>query len=225
MGNILISLKGLMHAISSGLLIPTVAVLLFLLALSVVELGGLLVEALAERRKMKVNVPQLINALQEKDAPEIMAQIESSKLFRRHKRAISELIDHRDFPAASLQALARRLLAGEELYYVRVTNRTDLVTRLGPMLGLMATLIPLGPGLIALGEGDPKTLADSLMTAFDATVIGLASGGIAFAISRLRKRWYEDYLSTLEVLMESLMEVFARGRRIEEQQAMEGRRS
>ena len=70
------------------------------------------------------------------------------------------------------------------------------------MLGLMATLIPLGPGLIALGQGDTITLADSLLTAFDATVTGLAAGD-CLAISRLRKRWYEDYLSTLEVLLES----------------------
>jgi biopolymer transport protein ExbB/TolQ len=194
---------------------PTIAVLLFLLALSVIELGGLLVEALAERRQMKVNVSEMLDSFQDKQISEIAAQIEDSRLFRRQKAAIKELINHRDLPAASLQALARRLLAGEELHYVRITNRTDLVTRLGPMLGLMATLIPLGPGLIALGEGDPKTLADSLMTAFDATVIGLAAGGIAFAVSRLRKRWYEDYLSTLEVLIESLMEVLAHGPRFE----------
>lgn len=106
----------------------------------------------------------------------IVDQIEHSSLFRRQKAAIGELVRHRDLPAASLQALARRLLAGEELYYVRITNRTDLVTRLGPMLGLMATLIPLGPGLIALGQGDTITLADSLLTAFDATVTGLAAG-------------------------------------------------
>jgi biopolymer transport protein ExbB/TolQ len=212
----LIPLKDLMHTVSSGLLLPTIAVLLLLLGLSVVELGGLLVEALAERRKLKVNATELIAGIQQKDAQEILNRIEDSRLFRRHKAAVAELISHRDLPAASLQALARRLLAKEELHYVRITNRTDLVTRLGPMLGLMATLIPLGPGLIALGEGDPKTLADSLMTAFDATVIGLAAGGMAFAISRLRKRWYEDYLSTLEVLMESLMEVFAHGPGIEE---------
>jgi biopolymer transport protein ExbB/TolQ len=213
---ILLSLKEMMHAISSGLLIPTIAVLLFMLALSVVELGGLLVEALTERRKMKVNVSELINEFQEKNVAEIMQQVEGVRLFRRQKAAISELLQNKDLPAVSLQALARRLLTNEELNYVRITNRTDLVTRLGPMLGLMATLIPLGPGLIALGEGDPKVLADSLLTAFDATVTGLAAGGIAFAVSRLRKRWYEDYLSTLEALMESLMEVLSRGRRIEE---------
>lgn len=218
---ILLPLKEIMHAISSGLLIPTIAVLLFLLALSLVELGGLLVEALTERRKMKVNIPELINAFQEKNIAEIMKHVEGSRLFRRQKTAIRELLKNQDLSAVSSQALARRLLAEEELNYVRITNRTDLVTRLGPMLGLMATLIPLGPGLIALGEGDPKALADALLTAFDATVTGLAAGGIAFAVSRLRKRWYEDYLSNLEALMESLLEVLERGRRIEEKKPLE----
>lgn len=212
---ILLPLKEIMHALSSGLLIPTIAVLLFMLALSVVELGGLLVEAFTERRKMKVNVSELINAFQEKDAAEIIKQVEGIRLFRRQKAAIIELLQNKDLPAVSLQALARRLLTNEELNYVRITNRTDLVTRLGPMLGLMATLIPLGPGLIALGEGDPRMLADSLLTAFDATVTGLAAGGIAFAVSRFRKRWYEDYMSTLEALLESLTEVLERARRIE----------
>jgi len=217
----LIPLKETMHTISSGLLIPTITILLFLLALSVFELGGVLVEAITVRRRMKVNVRELISSFQQKDIGEIMVQIELSRMFRRHKAALGELIEHRNLSAASLQAMARQLLASEELCYVRITNRTDLVTRLGPMLGLMATLIPLGPGLIALGEGDTKTLADSLLTAFDATVTGLAAGGLAYAISRQRKRWYEDNLSSLEVLMESLMEVFARGRRIEEQKALE----
>ncbi len=214
---LLLSLKEMMHAISSGLLIPTIAVLLFLLALALVELGGVLVEAVTERRRMRVNVPELINDLQAKTVAEIMQQIEASHLFKRQKQAIRELLRNQELPRESMQALARRLLAEEELNYLRITNRTDLVTRLGPMLGLMATLIPLGPGLIALGEGDPKGLADALLTAFDATVTGLAAGGLAFTVSRWRKRWYEDYLSTLESILESLMEVLGRGQRAEEE--------
>ena len=182
------------------------------LALTVVELGGLLTETLTERRKMKVNVPELVDAFQGKNAGEILAMIERSSLFRRQKAALGELIMHNSLPTSSLQALARRLLAGEELHYVKITDRTDLVARLAPMFGLMGTLIPLGPGLIALGQGDIKTLADSLLIAFDTTVTGLAAAGVAFAVSRLRKRWHDDYLSTLEALMESLLEVFERGR-------------
>ena len=220
--SILLPLKDMLHTISSGLLMPAIAILLLLLVLSVVELGGLLVEALTERRKMKVNVSELVDAFQGKETGEIMNEIERSRLFRRQKAALGELSKHSNLPADSLRALARRLLAGEELHYARITTRTDLVARLGPMLGLMATLIPLGPGMIALGQGDTKTLADSLLTAFDATVTGLAAAGVAFIISRLRKQWYEDYLSSLEALMESLLEVFAHRRWIEEQQAQDG---
>ncbi|MGI6307770.1 MAG: MotA/TolQ/ExbB proton channel family protein [Dethiobacteria bacterium] len=218
---ILTPLKDAMHVISSGLLVPTITILLLFLAWLVVELGGLLTEILTERRRNKVNVPELINAFQGKGAEEILDVIGRSSLFRRQKKALSELISHSNLPAASLQALARRLLAGEELHYARITNRTDLVVRLGPMFGLMGTLIPLGPGMIALGQGNTKVLADSLLIAFDTTVSGLAAAGVAFVISRLRKRWYEDYLSALEALMESLLEVFARERGIEKQEAQD----
>lgn len=216
-GSMLMPLKETMHAVSAGILLPTIAILLLLVAFMAVELGSLLVEAITERRKVKVNVPVLLDVFQERDTEKITNEIANSLMFQRHKVALNELIKYRDLPPASHQALARQLLAGEELHYAKIINRTDLVARLGPMLGLMATLIPLGPGLIALGQGDTKTLADSLLTAFDATVTGLAAAAIAFAISRLRKRWYEDYLSTLEALMEGLLEVFAHEWRLEEQ--------
>jgi biopolymer transport protein ExbB/TolQ len=218
---VLLPLKDTMHVISSGLLIPTITILLLLLALTVIELGGLLVETLMERRRMKVNVPELVDAFQGKNAEEIMEKVEQSGLFRRQKAALCELIRYGNLPAASLQAMARRLLGSEELHYSRITARTDLVARLGPMLGLMATLIPLGPGLIGLSQGDTKVLAESLLTAFDATVLGLASAAVAYFISRVRRRWYEDYLNSLETLMESLLEVFTRGRGTEEQKAQD----
>ncbi|MDH5233220.1 MAG: MotA/TolQ/ExbB proton channel family protein [Gammaproteobacteria bacterium] len=77
-------------------------------------------------------------------------------------------------------------------------ERADLVTRTGPMLGLMGTLIPLGPGLAGLGQGDVKVLADAVTIAFDTTVIGLLAGAIGFVISRLRRRWYDDLLNHME---------------------------
>ncbi|MDD2554055.1 MAG: MotA/TolQ/ExbB proton channel family protein, partial [Desulfotomaculaceae bacterium] len=145
--SLLAPLKETMHAISSGLLAPTIAVLLLLMAFVVFELGGLMVEVLKERRNTRVDVSALLYSFQKKNHEEILSLIENSGLFQRQKSALKEMIRHRALPAASHQALARRLLATEELHYVRITNRTDLVARLGPMLGLMATLIPLGPGL------------------------------------------------------------------------------
>jgi len=80
----------------------------------------------------------------------------------------------------------------------RRIERADFLTRLAPMLGLMGTLIPLGPGLAALGEGDVKILSSAMSVAFDTTVLGLLAGLVGFVISRLRRRWYDKALSIME---------------------------
>jgi biopolymer transport protein ExbB/TolQ len=80
----------------------------------------------------------------------------------------------------------------------RRIERADFLTRLAPMLGLMGTLIPLGPGLAALGDGDVKILSSAMSVAFDTTVLGLLAGLIGFVISKLRRRWYDKALSLME---------------------------
>jgi biopolymer transport protein ExbB/TolQ len=66
------------------------------------------------------------------------------------------------------------------------------------MLGLMGTLIPLGPGIAALSRGEFEILARAVSVAFDTTVIGLAVGIVGFIIGRLRRRWYDRVLSEIE---------------------------
>jgi len=77
-------------------------------------------------------------------------------------------------------------------------ERTDFITRIAPMLGLMGTLIPLGPGLAALGDGKLDILTTAMSVAFDTTVLGLLVGIIGFVAGRLRRRWYEAALSSME---------------------------
>ncbi|MFP4696625.1 MotA/TolQ/ExbB proton channel family protein [Thiohalospira sp.] len=80
----------------------------------------------------------------------------------------------------------------------RRIDRADLLARLGPMLGLMGTLIPLGPGLAALGDGDLTQLARAVRVAFDTTVVGLLVGVAGFLLGRLRRRWYDEALDRAE---------------------------
>ncbi len=77
----------------------------------------------------------------------------------------------------------------------RRLERTDILTRVSPMLGLMGTLIPLGPGLAGLGQGDLSILTNAVTVAFDTTVMGLFAGIIGFVLGRLRRRWYDEILS------------------------------
>jgi biopolymer transport protein ExbB/TolQ len=89
-------------------------------------------------------------------------------------------------------------LARYELNVQRRLDRTRLLVRAGPALGLMGTLIPLAPGLAALGEGDVSALAESLRDAFGATVVGLLVGTVAFALTLARTRMYSEDLVDLE---------------------------
>jgi biopolymer transport protein ExbB/TolQ len=113
------------------------------------------------------------------------------------------------FAGEALVEIARAVLAGEdigvehaladyELAVERRLDRTRILVRAGPALGLMGTLIPLAPGLAALGHGDVATLATDLRTAFAATTIGLLVGTVAYALTLTRTRMYTEDLTALE---------------------------
>ena len=87
--------------------------------------------------------------------------------------------------------------AFETLAFKRI-ERSDFLARIAPMLGLMGTLIPLGPGLSALGNGELSILTTAMSVAFDTTVLGLFVGIIGFVLGRLRRRWYDEVLTSME---------------------------
>lgn len=101
-----------------------------------------------------------------------------------------------------LWGLQRLAATGDLLQIQRIARhrleRADLLARIPPMLGLMATIIPLGPGLAALGQGNPTALASAVTVAFDATVLGLVAGIGGLVVGKLRRRWYEELLEGLE---------------------------
>ena len=206
-------LKDALRAVSSGLQIPTIIILIVLIIISVLMLGSVIAEFFSERKALKEGIPKLIDSIQGKSMSEMKAIIFSSELLKRQKRASEILIDRIKYPDNTREALARQLLADEENRYSRITKITDIVARTAPMFGLMGTLIPLGPGLIALGQGDTKTLSDSLLIAFDTTVAGLISGAISYVISGIRKSWYEQYIIGLETVFEAILEEQSRERK------------
>ena len=71
---------------------------------------------------------------------------------------------------------------------------------------MLGTLIPLGPGITALGNGDTAALAASVGIAFDTTIAGLLAASAAVVISGRRKHWYGNYMTELETVMEAILE-------------------
>ena len=202
-----------LRMVAGSLQIPTVIILLLLILLTIVMLGGFVVEAVTERRVLKVNIPELVDDLHGKSIKEVERLIDESGLLPRQKDAYQEVVKRTSLPDDLREAIAKQMAADEEYRYRRIIKVTDLTARIAPMFGLMGTLIPLGPGLIALGQGDTKTLSDSLMVAFDTTVAGLISGAVSYFISGIRKGWYEQYMTWTQTIMETILNVQATERK------------
>lgn len=142
-----------------------------------------------------------------KTSEETKEAIRKSRLLKRQRNALLELLSHPDITPLMRESLAARIMEEEQNVYSRRIRISDIIAKIGPILGLLGTLIPLGPGIIALGQGDTITLSSSLLTAFDTTILGLISAGTAMVISTIRKSWYNNYMSVLETLAECILEV------------------
>jgi len=147
-----------------------------------------------------------VDRIQGKNTDELKILVEESGLLKRQKAALLKVIERKNLSDDTKDALARQIILQEQAYYEKVSKVTDVIARIATIFGLLGTLIPLGPGLIALGQGDTKTLAASLLIAFDTTIAGLISAALAYLISSIRKRWYEEYIVALETIMETILE-------------------
>jgi biopolymer transport protein ExbB/TolQ len=200
------NLAGALRFIAGALEMPVAAILLLLMAASLFLLGTLAVELFTERMRLKTKLPELADRLRAAKADEMGETISGSGLLRRQKEALIELTRHPALTPAMRDALAVKLIHAEREHYESVVRASDSIARLGPMFGLLGTLIPLGPGIIALGRGDTYTLSLSMLTAFDTTIAGLVAAAMAFAVSAARKKWYAGYMATLEMVAECVLE-------------------
>lgn len=198
-----------LHAMSQGLTYPVIVILLALIVFAVIIIGSIIAEARGERRNFKVNMPQLLQELQQASLYKTRSIIATSKLLRRQKAALTTLLDNANLYEESLYALAKRLVKVESDHYQGIVSVTDVAAKVAPMFGLMGTLIPLGPGIVALSSGDTSTLSAALSIAFDTTVAGLLVAAVCIVVSRIRKRWYGNYMDALEAAATSLLEDIA----------------
>ena len=79
-----------------------------------------------------------------------------------------------------------------------------IVTRAGPALGLIGTLVPMGSALAGLGQGDFSVMTSELVLAYTTTVVGLLTGTLSFLIYTVRRRYAENDIREMEFLTEKM---------------------
>ena len=200
-------LTSILNVISQSLLIPVIVILLVFAIYVVITLGGLITEYSSRSKITTRERKKIMRSISSSDNVDDMTRvIEESDLLKSQKDILVNIASSSDLGPKSREAMARDLIEEQEENIEKTIEKTDIITRLGPTIGLMGTLIPMGPGLAALGSGDVAALSQAIIIAFDTTVIGVGAGAIGYTISKIRRRWYEAYINNLDALADVVLE-------------------
>lgn len=99
---------------------------------------------------------------------------------------------------AAYQAVSGAKSDDLEIWILQRLEGLRIVSRSAPMLGLVATMIPMGPALLALSNNDAKGIGENLVVAFSAVILALISASISFTVLTVRRRWLLEELRAVE---------------------------
>ncbi|MBE0515852.1 MAG: MotA/TolQ/ExbB proton channel family protein [Methanophagales archaeon] len=194
-----------LYTVTLALLYPVIIGLLVLLLYSFVEIGAFFSEYISRNRdldKLRIGCGEakkfLVGGEIEK-ASETVRSSGSSYLLSRFIDDLSGFIGKWNFKTE-----AEKLLQEYEITVWERTEKERILIRVGPMLGLMGTLIPMGPALMNLASGNISEMATNLIVVFSTTVLGLLIGGLNYVMATIKRRWYSQDLSDMEYVVEVL---------------------
>ena len=188
----------ILYWISSGLLVPVILILIFFFLRSLLLLGGFFSQYLT-MRKSGILLQNEVKQLPAANLYTLSDHLPKGKL--PVVTCISKMLENRNSPAK-----VTFLLDEYECLVERELETPKMFTKMGPMLGLMGTLIPMGPALVGLSSGDIASMAYNMQVAFATTVIGLFAGGIGFVVKAVKQRWYRRDMGMLNYIADMLDE-------------------
>lgn len=168
------SLESLLAQMSTLLMAPVILIIVALLVFSTYALGRFITQWLIRRK----------NSIQ------YVAQLE-----QRYGSWLAGYPIHNYFiqnPSASDDEL--EVVALKQLESLRI------VTRISPMLGLIATMVPMGPALQALADGNIQGISENLIIAFAAVIWSLVVSAMTFWPASVKKRWCANELINVRIL-------------------------
>ena len=189
-------ISNMLFWLSNGMLIPDIIFLLFFFIKALLMIGGFYGTYIA-RTKINVKLNREIG----KTGVEFLDTLPEGN-------GKSKLLEYlRKIKAAPQdRALREKLLGDYEIAADKELGQSKLLVKIGPMLGLMGTLIPMGPALVGLATGDIGSMAYNMQVAFATTVVGIVIGAIGFITLQVKQRWVAADMNILEYVVESLNE-------------------
>ena len=179
-----------LYYLTSGLLVPCIVFLLFMLIQSLMAAG----QYLSGKKRLELAITKVTDwsqsgQLSVAQTPEGLDELLS-------KDTLVKIIGSEDV------ARNRLLVSHFETDIEKQLSRYSNLAKLGPITGLVGTLIPMGPALQGLADGNIQQLAQQMQIAFTTTVIGLIIGAIGFSLYQIHKRLIFKQLAILDFVLE-----------------------
>ena len=190
-------ISNMLFWLSNGMLIPDIIFLLFFFIKALLMIGGFYGTYIA-RTKINVKLNREIGKTGVEEVLDTLPEGNGKSKLLEYLRKIKA--------APQDRALREKLLGDYEIAADKELGQSKLLVKIGPMLGLMGTLIPMGPALVGLATGDIGSMAYNMQVAFATTVVGIVIGAIGFITLQVKQRWVADDMNILEYVVESLNE-------------------
>lgn len=191
-------ISDILYWISTGLLVPVIVLLIFFFGRSLLLIGSFFGQYLAIRRTESL----IANELDKLNKDNVSTL--SERLPKKNPSLVVTYMNR--LLVADSVAMRQRLLSDFEIAADKDLSTSKTLSKMGPMLGLMGTLIPMGPALVGLSTGDIASMAYNMQVAFATTVVGLFAAAIGFITQQVKQRWFLQDMTNLEFVAELLNE-------------------
>jgi biopolymer transport protein ExbB/TolQ len=196
--NVLSTLENGLFALSQVLRLPVITLLWICVAAALAMAAGCVVEFLARRRERYsfdlnrwLQAGPILNAADDRQS-ELPAPLRS---------LLRNIEDETEKDALNDGGLEHVVLERE--HRVRQTlGPSRMLVKVGPSLGLLGTLIPMGTALASLTAGNIEAMAGQMVVAFTTTIIGLSAGTIAYVVQVVRHGWVNETVREQRFLAE-----------------------
>lgn len=188
----------ILFTVSNGLMIPVILLLLYFLIKAIWILLGLY-HQVRIHRFISSCLKDAVRNYSDECLNETLKNLKSTR-YDMVSEYLVRLFDHRGD-----SDYCNHELADFQIAVQKILAKYRMLIKFGPMLGLMGTLIPMGPALVGLAVGDISSMAYNMQMAFATTVIGMLVAGIGLISLQLNQRYYATCYNDLEFIIAKIM--------------------
>ena len=190
-------ISNILYWISTGLLVPVIVLLIYFFIRALILIGAFFSQYMAERKTSVLLQEKITTALPSQILENIEAMPASgTSLINKYLKEVAS--------EKGNEARMQLIVSEYEIAAEKNIAGSKILTKMGPILGLMGTLIPMGPALVGLATGDIASMAYNMQVAFATTVVGLVVSAIGFVTQQARERWATRNLVVLDYVVQSL---------------------